>query len=185
VRVSRPGVRLRVPSGYRAKTADQRTQERAAAALLLDVSENPLDVRVDLGEGKRERDGSYTVPVSIKIPLSRLMLLPHGSEHEGRLAIFLLTQGDTGLTTGNKLEAPVRIPNARMVDSMGQTGAFATSVRVRPGVYRLAVAVRDDVAAVESAVSLELKVEGTGRKRALTPSPSPGRTPGPPGEGGV
>ncbi|MEA2564623.1 MAG: hypothetical protein QOH06_6127 [Acidobacteriota bacterium] len=164
VRVSRPGVRLRAPAGYRAKTADQRTQERAAAALLLDVSENPLNVQVELGEGKRERDGSYTVPVSIKIPLSRLMLLPHGSEHQGRLAIFLLTQGESGLTTGNKLEAPVRIPNAQMVASMGQTGAFATSVRVRPGIYRLAVAVRDDVAAVESAVSLELKVEGTGKK---------------------
>jgi VWFA-related protein len=167
VRVRRPGVRLRAPAGYRAKTADQRTQELAAAALLLDVAENPLDVQVDLAEGKRERDGSYTVPVSIKIPLSRLMLLPHGSEHEGRLAIFLLTQGpqgDTGLTAGNKLEAPVRIPNAQMVASMGQTGAFTTSVRVRPGTYRLAVAVRDDVAAVESAVSLELKVEEAGKK---------------------
>jgi hypothetical protein len=162
--VSRPGVRLRAPTGYRAKTADQRTQERAAAALLLDVSENPLDVRVELAEGKRERDGSYTVPVSIKIPLSRLMLLPHGSEHEGRLAIFLLTQGESGLTSGNKLEAPVRIPNAQMVASMGQTGAFATSVRVRPGTYRLAVAVRDDVAAIESAVSLDLKVEEAGKK---------------------
>ncbi|HEX6862819.1 MAG TPA: hypothetical protein VF414_08390, partial [Thermoanaerobaculia bacterium] len=165
VRVSRPGVRLRAPAGYRAKTADQRTQERAAAALLLDVSDNPLDVRVELAEGKRERDGSYTVPVSIKIPLSRLMLLPHGSEHQGRLAIFLLTQGESGLASGSKLEAPVRIPNARMVASMGQTGAFTTSVRVRPGIYRLAVAVRDDVAAVESAVSLELKVEeAAGRK---------------------
>lgn len=164
VRVSRPGVRLRAPAGYRAKTADQQTQERAAAALLLDVSYNPLDVRVDLAEGKRERDGSYTVPVSIKIPLSRLMLLPHGSEHQGRLAIFVLTQGESGVASGNKLEAPVRIPNARMVDSMGQTGAFATSVRLRPGTYRLAVAVRDDVAAVESAVSLELKVQEAGRK---------------------
>src|SRR5688572_33335420 len=95
------------------------------------------------------------------------MLLPRGSEHEGRLAIFLLTQGpqgDTGLISGSKLEAPVRIPNAQMVASMGQTGAFTTSVRVRPGTWRLAVAVRDDVAAVESAVSLELKVEETGRK---------------------
>jgi VWFA-related protein len=158
VRVRRPGVRLRAPTGYRARTADQRTQERAASALLLDLAENPLDVRVDLGEGKRERDGTWTVPVTVKLPLAKLMLLPHGAEHEGRLAIFLLTQGETGLATGSKLEAPVRILNAQMVAAMGQTGAFATSVRVRPGSYRLAVAVRDDVAAVESAVSLELEV---------------------------
>jgi len=188
VRVRRPGVRLRAPAGYRAKTPDLRSQERAAAALLLGVSENPLDIRVDLAEGKPERDGSYTVPVTVKVPLAKLTLLPHGSEHQGRLAIFLLTQSETGLTSGNKLEAPVRIANAQMVAAMGQTGAFATSVRLRPGVYRLAVAVRDDVAAVESAVSLELKV-ADGRKKALTPSHTglrPGsRTPGPPGEGGA
>ncbi|MFL6290767.1 MAG: VWA domain-containing protein [Thermoanaerobaculia bacterium] len=164
VRVRRPGVRLRAPAGYRAKSPDLRTQERAAAALLLGVSENPLDIRVDLAEGKRERDGSYTVPVTVKVPLAKLTLLPHGSEHQGRLAIFLLTQAESGLTSGNKLEAPVRITNAQMVAAMGQTGAFATSVRLRPGIYRLAVAVRDDVAAVESAVSLELKVED-GKKK--------------------
>ncbi|MFP5286144.1 MAG: VWA domain-containing protein [Thermoanaerobaculia bacterium] len=165
VRARRPGVRLRGPAGYRAKTADQRTQERAAAALLLDVSENPLDVRVDLAEGKRERDGTWTVPVTVKIPLAKLMLLPQGSEHQGRLAIFLLTQGDTGSASGNKLEAPVRIANSQMVAAMGQTGAFATSVRVRSGAWRLAVAVRDDVAGVESAVSLDFKVaEPAGKK---------------------
>lgn len=165
VRTRRPGVRLRGPAGYRAKTADQRTQERAAAALLLDMSENPLDVRVDVAEGKRERDGSFTVPVTVKIPLAKLMLLPRGSEHQGKLAIFLLTQAETGSASGNKLEAPVRIANAQMVEAMGQTGAFATSVRVRPGAWRLAVAVRDDVAGIESAVSLDFKVaEPAGKK---------------------
>lgn len=163
VRVRRPGLKLRSPAGYRARTADQRTLERASTALLLDVAENPLDMRVDLGEGTRERDGTWTVPVTVKIPLARLMLLPHGSEHQGKLAIFLLTQGEDGVTSGNKLEAPVKIPNAQMVAAMGQTGAFATSVRVRPGSHRLAVAVRDDVAAVESAVSLELKVADKGK----------------------
>ena len=186
VRVRRPGVRVRSPAGYRAKTPDQRTQERAAAALLLDVAENPLDVRVDLAEGRRERDGTFIVPVTVRIPLARLTLLPQGSEHQGRLAIFLLTQSEGGLSPAHKLEAPVRIPNAQMVAAMGQTGIFETSVRVRPGAHRLAVAVRDDVGAVESAVSLEMKVEDGGKKRkTLTPSPSPSRTPGPPGEGGA
>ena len=105
------------------------------------------------------QDGTWIVPVTVKIPLARLMLLPHGSEHEGKLAIFLLTQGEDGVTSGNKLEAPVKIANDQMVAAMGQTGAFSTSVRVRPGSHRLAVAVRDDVAGVESAVSVALKVE--------------------------
>lgn len=159
VRARRPGVHVRSSTGYRAKSPDQRTQERAAAALLLDMAENPLDLVVELAEPTRDRDGGYTVPVTVKIPLARLMLLPHGGEHQGKLAIFLVTRdGDGNLSPTHKLEAPIRIPNAQMVAAMGQTGSYATSFRVRAGEHRLAVAVRDDVAAVESAVGVDVKV---------------------------
>lgn len=162
VRARRPGVRVRSATGYRAKSPDQRTQERAAAALLLDMAENPLDLVVELAEPTRDRDdreGAYTVPVTVKIPLARLMLLPRGGEHQGKLAIFLVTRdGDGNLSPTHKLEAPIRIPNAQMVTAMGQTGSYATSFRVRAGEHRLAVAVRDDVAAVESAVGVDVKV---------------------------
>lgn len=162
VRARRPGVRVRSSTGYRAKSPDQRTQERAAAALLLDVAENPLDLVVELAEptrDRRDRDDAYTVPVTVKIPLARLMLLPHGGEHQGKLAIFLVTRdGQGNLSPTHKLEAPIRIPNAQMVTAMGQTGSYATSFRARAGEHRLAVAVRDDVAGVESAVGVEVKV---------------------------
>jgi hypothetical protein len=165
VRVRRPGARVQAAAGYRARTPDQRTQDHAASALLLGISENPLDLGVDLGTGTRERDGSYTVPVTLKIPLARLMLLPKGSEHEGHLSIFLLTQGaDGGLSSGGKMETPIRIANAKMVEAMGQTGVYQASLRVRPGTYRVAVAVRDDVAALESAMSVDLEVKEEGRK---------------------
>ncbi|MES1245138.1 MAG: VWA domain-containing protein [Acidobacteriota bacterium] len=165
IRVRRPGARVQAADGYRASTQDQRTQERAASALLLGISENPLDLGVDLRTGTRERDGSYLVPVTLKVPLARLMLLPKGSGHEGHLSIFLLTQGaDGGLSPGGKMEAPIRIENAKMVEAMGQTGVYQASLRVRPGAYRVAVAVRDDVAAVESAMSVDLVVKDEGKK---------------------
>lgn len=165
VRVRRPGARVEAADGYRARTPDQRTQDRAAAALLLGISENPLDLGVDLGTGTRERDGSYTVPVTLKIPLARLMLLPKGSEHEGHLSIFLLTQGaDGGLSQSGKMETPIRIANAKMVEAMGQTGVYQANLRVRPGAYRVAVAVRDDVAALESAMSVDLVVKEEEKK---------------------
>lgn len=165
VRVRRPGARVQAAAGYRARTPDQRTQDRAAAALLLGISENPLDLGIDLGTATRERDGSYSVPVTLKIPLARLMLLPKGSEHEGHLSIFLLTQGaDGGLSPVGKMETPIRIANAKMVEAMGQTGVYQASLRVRPGSYRVAVAVRDDVAALESAMSVDLVVKEEGKK---------------------
>jgi hypothetical protein len=165
VRVRRPGARVQAAAGYRARTPDQRTQARAAAALLLGISENPLDFGLDLGTGTRERDGSYSVPVTFKIPLARLMLLPKGGEHEGHLSVFLITQGpDGGLSASGKMEVPIRIANAKMVEAMGQTGVYQASLRVRPGTYRVGVAVRDDVAAVESATSADLVVKDEGKK---------------------
>lgn len=161
VRARRPGVRVRSATGYRAKSPDQRTQELAAAALLLDMADNPLDLAVEVAAPTRDRDGAYTVPVTVKVPLARLMLLPHGGEHQGRLAIFVVTRdGDGNLSPTHKLETPIRIPNAQMVTAMGQMGSYATSIRLRAGDHRLAVAVRDDVAAVESAVGVEVKVAG-------------------------
>jgi VWFA-related protein len=166
IRVRRPGARVQAATGYRARTPDQRTQDHAASALLLGISENPLDLGVDLGTGTRERDGSYTVPVTLKIPLARLMLLPKGSEHEGHLSIFLLTQNaEGGLSSGGKMETPIRIANAKMVEAMGQTGVYQANLRVRPGTYRVAVAVRDDVAALESAVSVDLVVKAEGKEK--------------------
>jgi VWFA-related protein len=166
VRVRRPGARVQAAAGYRAHTPDQRTQARAAAALLLGLTENPLDLGVETGTGTRERDGSYTVPVTLKVPLARLMLLPKGSEHEGHLSIFLLTQGaDGGLSSGGKMEAPIRIANAKMVEAMGQTGVYQANLRVHPGVYRVAVAVRDDVAALESSTSVDLVVKEEGKEK--------------------
>jgi VWFA-related protein len=165
VRVRRPGARAQAAAGYRARTPDQRTQDRAAAALLLGLTENPLDLGVEMGTGTRERDGSYIVPVTLKIPLARLMLLPKGSEHEGHLSIFLLTQGaEGGLSSGGKMETPIRIANEKMVEAMGQTGVYKANLRVRPGVYRVAVAVRDDVAALESSTSVDLVVKEEGKK---------------------
>jgi hypothetical protein len=48
VKVPNHDVRLRHPSGYRAKTAEQRMQERTMSALMFDVAENPLDIKVQL-----------------------------------------------------------------------------------------------------------------------------------------
>ncbi len=161
VRARKPGLRVLAAAGYRARSADQKTRDRAAASLLLGLADNPLDLGVDLGTATRERDGSYTVPVTLKVPLARLMLLPKGSEHEGHLSIFLLTQGaDGGLSPGSKMETPIRIANAKMVEAMGQTGVYQSALRVPPGKHRVAVAVRDDVAAVESALSVDLEVGG-------------------------
>jgi VWFA-related protein len=169
VRLRQPRVRVRSAAGYRAKTADQRSQERAAAALLFGLAENPLDAQVDLGPAKREKDGVYSVPVNVRIPLARLMLLPRGMEHEGKLALFFLSRDrDGALSPARKTETSIRIPNADMVTAMTRAGAYQVNLQLPPGEHRLAVAVRDDLAAVESALSVDVKVgeEQEGKKKS-------------------
>ena len=165
VRVRRPGARVRHTARYRDETPDQRLRDRAASALLLGVAANPLDVQVELGPPARERGGA-TVPVKVKIPLARLALLPRGDSHQGQLSILLLLQDREGnLAAAPKLAVPLQIPNQKLVESMARIGTFETSVRLRGGEPRIAVAVRDEVGGAEAALALPLgsrsdKVQG-------------------------
>lgn len=157
VRVRRPGARARTVEGYLDKTSDQRLADRAAASLLLDLAENPLGLEVALGEPKKERGGGFTVPVTLKLPLSRLTLLPKGNQHEGRIAILLLAQGPDGrLVPGQKQEVPILIPNTQLVAAMARTGVYNLQLRMGPGEHRLAVAVHDEIGGLDSALSLRV-----------------------------
>ncbi len=158
VRVRRPGVRVRHATRYRDETPDQRLRDRAGSALLLGMAANPLDVQLELGaRAKGEKGKGSTIPVRVKIPLARLALLPRGDVHQGQLSILLLLQDAGGmLAAAPKLAIPIHIPNAQIVESMAQIGTFDTSLRLRGGEQRIAVAVRDEVGAVDSALAIPL-----------------------------
>jgi VWFA-related protein len=160
--VRRLGVKARVLDGYRDKTADERLADQTLATLLHDVGANPLEVQVEIGkESPVKGKKTFVVPVLVKVPMSRLVFLPQDKEHMGRLSIFIAVADRRGrVSEPQKIEVPVRIPNEELLTAMNQTAAYAAKIEMRPGEQKLAIGVRDEVAAVDSTLNLNLQVGG-------------------------
>lgn len=161
VRVRKEGVKLRYISGYRDKSPQERMVDRTLASLLHNVGENPLDIQVDVGEhdsaGGRK---GFLVPLSVKVPLSKIALLPQAEEHMGRVSVFIAVQDSKGrMSDPQTIELPLRIPNDQLLAAISQTAEYRAQLQMRAGPQKLAVGVWDEVAAVGSTMNLQLHLE--------------------------
>lgn len=162
VSVKRPGVDVRYLEGYRDKTADERMDDRTRAALLLDVADNPLEVRLEVGDAVRQKDGKFLVPVQVKVPLAKLVLIPQEKAHVGQLSVFVMVQDEKGrMSEPTKIPLPVTIPNEKILTAMTQVAGYTARLLMRPGEQKIAVAVRDEIGAVSSTLNLQVNVGGS------------------------
>ncbi len=158
VRVRRPGARVR-HFPHQRRAPERGLEARAASALILGIAANPMGLRVEPGRQVREQGGMSLVSLELKVPLSRLVFLPRGDAHEGRIRVFILSRDGRGrIPPGETITAPISIPNDRLVPAMGQLGTFSADLRLPAGAHRIAVAVRDEIGARDSALSLDLTV---------------------------
>jgi VWFA-related protein len=161
VKVHRPGVRLSYLGGYRDKTRDERMVDETLASLFFDAGDNPLGIQVELGSVKVESKDQYLVPVMVRIPMDRLVFVPQAQVHQGRLSIFVTVQDRQGrLSDPHKIDVPIEIPNGELLQAMSRTAGYLAQVRTRGGEQKLAIGVRDEVAAVASTVNLSVSVGG-------------------------
>lgn len=158
VRVPDHDVRLRHTVGYRAKTGEQRMRERTLSALLFDVGENPMGIKIQLMPESR-RDKNWLLPVMVRVPISQLVLVPQENEHVAQVSIAIAVRDtDGGLSSPQSYDVPIRIPNDRLLESMSQEIAHGVNLLIRGGDSKLAVGVRDELSGAESSVNLNVSV---------------------------
>lgn len=142
------------------KTADQQMVDRTLSALLLESLDNPLDVSLEAETLEPAEEGTFLVPVIVKIPLGKLVLLPGAREHQARVSLFIAVRDERGRTSEVVQQlCPIRVPNTELLVALGRQAGCGVRLRMRPGEQRVAVGVRDDIASVASAVQLKLEVE--------------------------
>ena len=155
----RKDARVRHNEGYRASTVEQEMLDRTVSALVLDVADNPLDVRVELGEPQPEKKNQYVLPVLIKVPIAKLVLVPQQREHKGKLAVYVAVRDPDGrMSKPQRFDIPVDIANENLLTAMSREVGYGMNLLVRGGDAKLAVGVRDEVGAVTSTVNLNLSV---------------------------
>ena len=151
VRMKDRKLRARHRESYRNKSPDERMSDRTLSALLLEKEDNPLQVAVGIGEERQDEKGRFLVPIMVKFPLSSLLLLPQEQFHEGRVAIYVSARDNNGgLSPVQKMPAPIRIPNDKLLTALGQVAGFRVTLLLNPGEHSVAVGVRDELANVES-----------------------------------
>jgi hypothetical protein len=154
VRVKDKALAVRHRDGYRALTDNERLAARTRAALLLGGETNPYGIALEFGTETTDKDGDRLVPVTVKFPLSKLVLLPRDRHQEGKVRIFVGTRDDRGRVSHiTQINIPVRIPNERLATALPQVAACKVDVKLRKGPNRLAIAVWDELAKTDSTVT--------------------------------
>jgi VWFA-related protein len=171
VRAKRSDLRLRYRQSYRDKPVLERSVDRTLAALFYGIEENPLDVGVEIGEQNAVENGEYAVPVRLRIPLFKLAILNLGDgSFEGKLRLLFAVRDEQGGTSAvRQVEVPVKIPRKDVLNALGQYYVYTLTLNLKPGPQRVAVAVRDDVAASTSYLSRPVVVGTPGAAAMANP----------------
>jgi VWFA-related protein len=159
VKLKKKGLELRHRAGYRDKSAETRMNDGTLAALQFPFESNPMGAKLEFGQVMRRADGFYVVPISIKIPLGKLLLVPRQSSHEGRVRLYIAAMDqDGGTSEVQQAPLPISIPLADVPKIAGKYYTYSVSLLMRNGSQKVAVGVRDEVASQESFVTGGLRV---------------------------
>ncbi len=153
------GLLVRHREGYRDKNTEARMSDGTLAALNFAVENNPLGVELELGQPTRREDGFYLLPVVVRIPIGKLVLVPRDGKHEARVRLFIAAIDGSGNTSDvQQVPVPISIPEADLATATRKSYTYSVSLLMRSGNQKVAVGVRDDIAAEASFVTRELRV---------------------------
>jgi VWFA-related protein len=163
VKLKKPvrGTRVRHREGYRDKSVEARMTDGTLAALNFPMEDNPLGIDLQFGTPQRRDDGFFVVPVHVRIPLGRLVLVPRGQTHAAKLRLFVgAMDSDGGTSDVQQAPVPIEIPSGDVATAVNKHYVYTVSLLMRPGEQRIAVGLRDDIAAQASFLSRSLRVGG-------------------------
>lgn len=162
VRINKAGVRARYREGYLDVPPAERMEDRVLTAAAHGVQDNPLFISVEAGKTSARDDGTYFLPVLVRVPIGHLFLAPSEEEHQGRISILLTVRDERGdLAPVHTQEYPVVVSNADLSTALGLSAGFTFRLVVRPGKQLIAVGVMDDIAFDEAVTTLEVVVGDT------------------------
>ncbi len=150
---------IRHREGYRDKSTDSRMNDGTLAALTFPFEENPLGVTLEFGQPRARDDGFYLVPVLVRIPIGKLVLVPREKSDDARVRLFIAALDSNGGTSDiQQTPVPISVAKADLAAAQGKQFVYSVTLLMRQGDQRVSIGVRDDVGAQASFISRGLKV---------------------------
>ena len=151
VKVKRKGVAVRTRRSYVEKGLETRTVEAVMSGLFFVRDDNPLAVGLEVGHAVPSDSGNFQVPVRIRIPYSRIAMLPDGPKVRGRLTFYFVVMDSdekkSELTTQTKM---LELDAKRFDELQKKDFIYDVTLLMIPGRQRLSFAVRDETTTTTS-----------------------------------
>lgn len=155
------GVNLRFREGYRDRPISTRMSDSTLAALNFGFARNPLAVEVSSGRQERQENGQYLVPLTVKIPIGKMTLLPTDGFHRARLRLYIAAKDtEGGIADVQEVPLPIDIPDAEIEHAKTQMYSYEIKIVMRSGPQVVSVGVRDEIGAASSVATHALRVGG-------------------------
>ena len=161
VKVRRDGLQVRNRRSYRDKSPLERSADRTLAALFYGTEENPLEVRLDVGEVRPAEGKTFNVPLHLRIPLFKLFLQDNLQTQAlvGKVRLLVATQGaDGGISRVRQVEVPIRIPRDKALVALGKNFQYDLTLTLASGDQRVAVGIVDAATAQASYLARNVRV---------------------------
>jgi VWFA-related protein len=159
VKVKRKDLQLRHREGYRDKSTDSRMSDGTLAALSFPFEDNPLGVTLEFGQARPRDDGFYLMPVMVRIPIGKLVLVPREQTEDAKVRLFIAAMDSGGSTSDvQQTPVPISIPKAEIATAQQKSFVYSVTLLMREGDQRVSVGVRDDIGALASFVSRGIHV---------------------------
>jgi len=159
VKMKRKGLQVRHREGYRDKNVEARMGDGTLAALKFAIDNNPMGADISFGSPQRRPDGMFLQPVEVKVPIGKLVLVPRAGKYEARVRLFIAASDPDGNTSDvQQVPLPISIPEADHDAAVKKNYVYTVSLLMRGGEQKVAVGVRDDLAAQDSYVSAIVRV---------------------------
>ena len=161
VRMRQPGVHLSYPEGYQDSIASERIVDRTLAAAMLGVADNPMGITVECRQEEPHDEDRFLVPVQVRIPIDRLVLLPDGPKHTAEISLYAAVRDETGRVSDvHGRRYPFEVANDELLAAVAQDAGFIFSLVMSPGSKRIAVGVRDERSQLGSTALVEVTIGG-------------------------
>ena len=152
---------IRHRDSYVDKPASARMADLTLAALSMGEAANPMGVQVAPVRGPggeaRLENGDVQSRMLVAIPIGPLTLAPTADGHEARVRLWVQVIDEEGrVSEVTEHPVPVLVKEGEIEDARELSWPFAVDVVTAPGPHRVAVGVRDDLAATTSVVTFDL-----------------------------
>jgi len=141
-----PEYRLSYRKTFIEKTLPTRIGDRVVSGLTFDLEDNPLGIELSTDEPQMAGNGRWMLPVSVRIPLEKVALIPEENNLVGYVMVYYAARDDEGKQSDlQRTEHPIRMSASEYESARKGYFTVTASLLLEPGRYRISVGVRDEL----------------------------------------